>query len=144
MWSAGRAIPEGQRNSEEDHCALVHEPEAPSLPQSAHTKKQRHRSQPRRSFCIGAATFTSGLIFVGVWKSAPISRPPVHILMFLADDLGWADVSWHRDESYPESATPALSELRRSGIELDRAYTFKQGHAGFKTRTTPPLEVSKY
>jgi arylsulfatase B len=52
------------------------------------------------------------------------TRP--HLLYILADDFGWANADWHKDElSRKESATPFLSSLLQEGIELDRAYSYK-------------------
>lgn len=44
------------------------------------------------------------------------TRP--HILVILADDLGWRDVGYH-DSEIP---TPRIDEIARAGIELDRFY----------------------
>ena len=46
---------------------------------------------------------------------------PPHLIMALADDLGWNNIGWRN----PELATPALDALRASGVELERMYTFK-------------------
>mmetsp|Transcript_125716 Transcript_125716/g.367326 ORF Transcript_125716/g.367326 Transcript_125716/m.367326 type:complete len:626 (-) Transcript_125716:132-2009(-) len=48
-----------------------------------------------------------------------------HILYILADDFGWANADWHRENSSEEKATPFMSELIRDGVELDRMYSFK-------------------
>lgn len=45
------------------------------------------------------------------------SKPP-HILLILADDLGWKDVGYHGSEI----ATPNIDRIAQSGIELDRFY----------------------
>jgi arylsulfatase A-like enzyme len=44
------------------------------------------------------------------------ARP--HILVILADDLGWRDVGYHGSEI----ATPRIDRIAREGIELDRFY----------------------
>ena len=36
------------------------------------------------------------------------AAPKPHILLVLADDLGWANVGWHRDPPTPEVQTPVL------------------------------------
>ena len=63
---------------------------------------------------------------------APISPPPSilasqpDVLLLLADDLGWANVGWHRpaDGSWKEVVTPAMDALVKEGIELNRAYAY--------------------
>ena len=47
------------------------------------------------------------------------SRP--HIILALADDLGWNNVGWRN----AELRTPALDELRATGVDLQRLYVFK-------------------
>lgn len=49
--------------------------------------------------------------------SAATSRSP-NIVVFLADDLGWNDVSWHNSQV----KTPNLERLRREGITLTHQY----------------------
>ncbi|XP_060091841.1 arylsulfatase B [Heteronotia binoei] len=45
-------------------------------------------------------------------------RPP-HLVLVLADDLGWNDVGWHGSEIL----TPTLDALGASGVRLERYYT---------------------
>ena len=47
---------------------------------------------------------------------------PTHILHIIGDDLGWAEVSWHRNDVSPTSEvqTPRMQALRDQGLELDR------------------------
>ena len=45
--------------------------------------------------------------------SAP-RRP--HIVVIVADDLGWNDVSWHN----PAVRTPQLASLARAGVRLEQ------------------------
>lgn len=64
----------------------------------------------------------------------PVAGKQPHILAILWDDFGWASASWHRDyvlggEHIPASSevqTPALEALLRQGLELDRAYAFRE------------------
>ncbi|CAJ1417747.1 unnamed protein product, partial [Effrenium voratum] len=55
----------------------------------------------------------------------PVAARLPHILHILADDLGWAEVGFHRAEGDREVQTPNIDALARSGIELDRFYTFQ-------------------
>ena len=61
--------------------------------------------------------------------SAALSAAPdkPHIVIMLADNVGWAAVEWHRPPALPvrEISTPKLDALRASGLELDRHYTYK-------------------
>jgi len=52
--------------------------------------------------------------------SAPAAaRPPLpHILLIVADDLGWRDVGYHGSEI----ETPHIDRIAREGLELDRFY----------------------
>ncbi|MCS5637911.1 MAG: sulfatase-like hydrolase/transferase, partial [Myxococcota bacterium] len=45
------------------------------------------------------------------------SRP--NVVIFLADDLGWADVGYHNEDVI---RTPSIDRLAREGAQLDRFY----------------------
>jgi arylsulfatase A-like enzyme len=55
--------------------------------------------------------------FAGSHNATEPESPP-HILVILADDLGWKDVGYHDSEI----ATPEIDRIAREGIELDRFY----------------------
>ena len=57
-------------------------------------------------------------------STAPASQQP-HLVFVLADDMGWADASWHRPDGFKETSTPRMHSLLKDGIELDRMYAFK-------------------
>ena len=48
-----------------------------------------------------------------------------HIIMTLADDIGWANTGWNRPTASAETETPNLDTLVRDGIQLEHFYTFK-------------------
>eukprot|EP01004_Peranema_trichophorum_P003008 NODE_2023_length_1714_cov_63.798869_g1728_i0.p1 GENE.NODE_2023_length_1714_cov_63.798869_g1728_i0~~NODE_2023_length_1714_cov_63.798869_g1728_i0.p1 ORF type:complete len:536 (+),score=114.99 NODE_2023_length_1714_cov_63.798869_g1728_i0:55-1608(+) len=48
-----------------------------------------------------------------------------NIVFIMADDYGWANIGYHQNGSNPEVVTPNLDALAKSGIELDRHYTYK-------------------
>ena len=51
-------------------------------------------------------------------KSAkPVEERP-HIVVILADDLGWNEVSWHN----PGFLTPNMEALSREGVRLGQSY----------------------
>eukprot|EP00434_Breviolum_minutum_P013270 symbB.v1.2.011690.t1/scaffold787.1/size162597/1 len=52
-----------------------------------------------------------------------VTKP--HIIHILADDLGWSEVGYHRDPADHDVQTPNIDSLARSGIELDRFYSFQ-------------------
>lgn len=52
------------------------------------------------------------------WAAA--ERP--HIVFVLADDLGWANVGFHRPRADGEVRTPTLDALVKDGIHLERHY----------------------
>ena len=41
-----------------------------------------------------------------------------NVLLIVADDMGWADVSWHGGRFQ----TPRMAELLKTSVELDRHY----------------------
>ncbi|XP_072215682.1 arylsulfatase B [Excalfactoria chinensis] len=47
------------------------------------------------------------------------ARPPPHLVLVLADDLGWGDVGWHGSAI----RTPRLDALGAGGVRLERYYT---------------------
>ncbi|TFG95106.1 MAG: arylsulfatase, partial [Myxococcales bacterium] len=51
----------------------------------------------------------------------PAARAAEHpnVVIFLADDLGWADVGYHGGEI----ATPAIDRLAREGVRMERFYS---------------------
>ena len=54
---------------------------------------------------------------------SPAEKP--HIVMVLADDVGWANVGWNRAVPTREVQTPSMDALVADGIELQQFYTFK-------------------
>jgi arylsulfatase A-like enzyme len=61
------------------------------------------------------------VLALAVLAAAPahaLARP--NVVIFVADDLGWADVGFHGEESIQ---TPSLDRLAREGVQLDRFYT---------------------
>ena len=65
---------------------------------------------------LRAASF---LLALAVVLAGNTTKP--HIVYFLLDDLGWADVGWHSPSS-DEVMTPNLNALVADGVELDRHY----------------------
>jgi arylsulfatase A-like enzyme len=47
-----------------------------------------------------------------------IEAPAPHIVMFLADDLGWGDVGYHGSGI----GTPHIDALARRGVRLEQHY----------------------
>lgn len=76
----------------------------------------------------GLACFT--LLLSGCGSGGDSPTPPAqskkpHVIVVLADDLGWANVGWHKSTTgNMEASTPVMDSLVRSGIELDRHYAF--------------------
>jgi len=70
-----------------------------------------------------AAMFSAVLMFFagcsasdGTTKNAPV-KP--HIVLILADDMGWTDVGYHGSEI----KTPAIDRLAKTGVRLEQFYT---------------------
>lgn len=56
--------------------------------------------------------------------SAETSVRKPHIVFVLVDDLGWANVGYHRDPPTNEVVTPNIDMLAKHGLELDQLYTY--------------------
>lgn len=65
-----------------------------------------------KSFAVLAA-----LAFLGLAHGIALERPP-HVLLILADDLGWEDVGWHNKSVL----TPNLEAMIADGILMDHYY----------------------
>ena len=63
--------------------------------------------------------------------TAPLTTPltsstrPPHLVHFLADDLGWASVGYHRAAGDEDVRTPNIDALAAAGVQLDRHYAHK-------------------
>ena len=85
------------------------------------------------SLLPAAATLLNQAAFVKANESGPPLRPRIeagpplrpHIVFFLADDYGFADVSYHA-EMYGNGSnivhTPQLDALAHSGVRLENYY----------------------
>ena len=52
--------------------------------------------------------------------AAAVAADRPNVVVFLADDLGWADVGFHGGSQID---TPSLDRLAREGVQLDRFYS---------------------
>ncbi|XP_077521308.1 arylsulfatase B-like isoform X2 [Amblyomma americanum] len=59
------------------------------------------------------------LAFLQLWSVGLCNKTPPHIIMLIADDLGWDDVSFHGSSQIP---TPNLDALAADGIILNSHY----------------------
>lgn len=67
---------------------------------------------------IGCCLFIAAATLMANTGSAENTRP--NVVIFLADDLGWADVGYHGEEVIE---TPSIDRLAAEGIQLDRFYS---------------------
>lgn len=58
------------------------------------------------------------LLFSLLLSRLMLTAETPHIVIFLADDLGWKDVGFHGSEI----ETPHIDKLASEGIQLDRFY----------------------
>ncbi|XP_042860608.1 arylsulfatase B-like [Penaeus japonicus] len=62
------------------------------------------------------------LVLAAIGGSSSSPAPPPqgqpHLILIVADDLGWNDVSWHN----PQVLTPHLENLARGGVILEQSY----------------------
>ncbi|MBM3756430.1 MAG: arylsulfatase, partial [Acidobacteria bacterium] len=67
----------------------------------------------------GNKVMTRRSLAAALAAQTPGSRKP-NIVLFLADDLGWGDVSFHGGAT----PTPNIDRIAREGLELTRCYTY--------------------
>lgn len=72
-----------------------------------------------RLVLLGAMLAMCALTQAQQTQQASGSSTPPNIIIFLADDLGWADVGFHNGEI----DTPTMDRLAEEGAELNRFYT---------------------
>eukprot|EP00050_Salpingoeca_kvevrii_P006706 m.291120 g.291120 ORF g.291120 m.291120 type:complete len:544 (+) comp12413_c0_seq1:60-1691(+) len=69
-----------------------------------------------QGLCVGL------VLAVAILGVVPIEAKPPSVLFVLVDDLGWADVGFHRAQGDPEVVTPNIDALARAGLQLERHY----------------------
>ncbi len=57
-------------------------------------------------------------IIIAVTTFCPVSRAATNLVVFVADDMGWADVGYHDSEI----RTPSIDRLAEQGMVLERFY----------------------
>ena len=63
------------------------------------------------------------LLHISVFIAAALAADDQpHIVLILIDDLGWANVGYHRDPSTAEVDTPNIDSLVEQGLELNHHY----------------------
>jgi arylsulfatase B len=64
--------------------------------------------------------FIAGMTGIaGITTGSTLAEARPNVVIFLADDLGWADVGFHGEEVIE---TPSLDRLAAEGVQLDRFY----------------------
>ena len=72
------------------------------------------------------------LLLLLLLLAAPAAAAPLrsaaerpHVVFLFCDNVGWSNVGYHRARPTREVATPQIDGLVRTGVELDRMYTYK-------------------
>ena len=68
--------------------------------------------------CAVSSTVFLVAVVTGVFTSSVVADQPPHIVLIMADDLGWGDVGYHGSEI----ATPHIDCLAHSGVRLNQFY----------------------
>ena len=71
-----------------------------------------------RSFIRFAVVALAVAAFAAPSLADEAKRP--NVVIFLADDLGWADVGYHGEEVIE---TPSIDRIAAEGVQLDRFYS---------------------
>ena len=76
---------------------------------------------------VSATTAAAAALVAATGTLALASPPKPHIVVLLADNVGWANVGFHRPpgEDPREVQTPNIDALHADGLELERHYTYK-------------------
>lgn len=61
----------------------------------------------------------AGFVFIYLHATMATSSKP-HIVLILADDMGWDDIGYHGSD---EISTPNLNRLSSQGVRFERYYT---------------------
>jgi len=65
-------------------------------------------------------TWLMGALALSIVAATRAQAAQPNVVIFLADDLGWADVGYHGEETIE---TPSINRIAREGVQLDRFYT---------------------
>ncbi|XP_063601652.1 arylsulfatase B-like [Penaeus indicus] len=78
--------------------------------QERHKRYSHWSERPSSLRMVNAQPRSSG--------AAPPPQGQPHLVLIVADDLGWNDVSWHN----PQVVTPHLQNLAQTGVILEQSY----------------------
>ena len=67
------------------------------------------------------------VLLASVATAAPTSAAPTkpHVVFFLVDDWGHANVGYHRQPGFNETVTPTIDDLVANGVQLESHYVHK-------------------
>src|SRR3954469_3102328 len=80
-------------------------------------RMERIMNRSGNSFVAIAAVALMAMMGLSTFAADATSRPP-NIVLFLADDLGWADVPWHGSPY----KLPHLATLAQQSVRLESHY----------------------
>lgn len=62
------------------------------------------------------------MVLTMIAAAAVVAAPQRHVLFFLVDDLGYADVGYHGGSVGSGVITPKIDELSGAGVRLENYY----------------------
>ena len=79
-------------------------------------KARRRTGQDDRATSLSVLAFLLGIV---AWPIAAAQPDPPHVVLLMADDMGWAQTGYY---GHPQLKTPNLDAMAANGLRFDRFY----------------------